>query len=93
MDALSLLPPQDRWTHVFEKSNRVKSVSQLDYLLLSKSLSSNIVGVPIVERRGLARYKKLDQYFPDAAKRILPTVDGPGTDASDHCAVFVDMKT
>ena len=81
----------DHWTHVFEKGKRVEGVSQLDYILLSKALASKVVGTPIIERRGLARYKGLDQFFPDSAKRILPTVKGPGTEASDHCPVFVDL--
>lgn len=91
-DVLSLLPVGDRWTHVYEKGNRIKGVSQLDYLLLSKSLASRVVGGPTVERRGLARYKGLDKYYADSEKRILRTVEGPGTEASDHCAVFVDVE-
>lgn len=89
-DPLSTLPMTDRWTHVYEANNKVKSVSQLDYILLSKKLAAT-AGAPIIERRGLARYKGLDPFFPDAEARILPTVDGPGTDASDHCPVFVDV--
>ncbi|MEK9137684.1 MAG: endonuclease/exonuclease/phosphatase family protein, partial [Bacteroidota bacterium] len=34
-DILNRLPAQDRWTHVYAKNNVVKSVSQLDYILLS----------------------------------------------------------
>lgn len=90
-EVLSLLPTGDRWTHVFEKGKSVKGVSQLDYILLSKPLAAKIVSGPSIECRGLARYKGLNKYFPDSEKRILKTVDAPGTEASDHCAVFVDV--
>ena len=91
-DALTLLPKAERWTHVYESKNSVKGVSQLDYILLSKPLMSSVGGTPLIERRGLARYKGLDKYYPDSAQRILPSVDKPGSEASDHCAVFVDIK-
>jgi len=55
-------------------------------------LASKLKGPPIIERRGLARYDGLDQYYPASAKRILKTVDKPGTEASDHCPVFVDLE-
>jgi len=83
---------ENNWTHVYEKNNKVKGVSQLDYILLSKALASKLVNPPLIERRGLARYAGLNQYYPDSAKRILKTVDKPGTEASDHCPVFVDLE-
>lgn len=90
-EAVGLLPAAQRWTHAYEKGDRVQSVNQLDYILLSKPLAANLVGKPIIERRGLARYKGLDRFFADAEPRF-PNVDKPGTEASDHCAVFVDMN-
>jgi endonuclease/exonuclease/phosphatase family metal-dependent hydrolase len=91
VDVLRRLPAQERWTHVYEKHGTVQRVSQLDYILLSPPLAKTVKGVPKIERRGLARYKKLNQYYPDAAPRF-PSVDQPGTEASDHCAVFVDVE-
>lgn len=90
-NVLNRLPARERWTHVYEQKGVVKRVSQLDYLLCSKSLAEAIQGKPIVERRGLPRYKGLNTYYPDSAQRIHPSVDQPGTEASDHCAVFVDV--
>ena len=51
VDALSRLPPGERWTHYWKAEN---SVSQLDYLLLSPALRARLRpnGVS-VERRGL----------------------------------------
>lgn len=90
-NVVNRLPAAERWTHVYEKNGSVQSVSQLDYILLSKALAHKVKGIPTIERRGLARYKKLDQYYPDTAPRF-PSVDKPGTEASDHCAVFVDVE-
>lgn len=90
-NVVNWLPASQRWTHVYEKNGSVESVSQLDYILLSKPLAQRVKGLPKIERRGLARYKKLDAYYPDTAPRF-PSVDKPGTEASDHCAVFVDLE-
>lgn len=90
-NVVNRLPPGERWTHVYEKNGSVQSVSQLDYILLSTTLAQGVKGVPRIERRGLARYQKLNQYYPDDAPRF-PSVDKPGTEASDHCAVFVDVE-
>ena len=65
MDVISKLPEEKRWTHVYEKNNKVQEVSQLDYILLSNQLKSQLVGDPLIERRGLARYSGLDKYYPD----------------------------
>jgi endonuclease/exonuclease/phosphatase family metal-dependent hydrolase len=86
------LPPDQQWTHVYESGGRVRSVSQLDYILLSQELASRHRGGAIIERRGLARYSGLNAYYPDTAPRILRTVGAPGTEASDHCPVFVDIE-
>jgi len=52
-DALSLLPPAERWTYWWEKRNQV---SQLDYLLLSPALARRVEQagcLPRIERGGL----------------------------------------
>jgi len=90
--ALANVEQSERWTHVFEKNKKVQGVSQLDYILLSKALASKLAGPPVIERRGLARYDGLNKYYPDSEERILPSVNGPGTEASDHCPVFVDLQ-
>lgn len=89
-DVLAGMP--NNWTHVFEKGNKVQGVSRLDYILLSQALAPKVVKPPKIERRGLARYKGLDQFYADTEKRILKSVKGPGTEASDHCPVFVDLE-
>lgn len=91
-DVLARLPEASRWTHVYVSNGKVKRASRLDYLLLSHPLAKRVTGLPVIERRGLAKYKGLNDFYPDTAKRILPTVDAPGTEASDHCPVFVDLN-
>ncbi len=91
-NVIASLPQDERWTHVYEKNEKVQGVSQLDYILLSKALAARLAGPPIIERRGLARYKGLDPYYADAEERIVPGVDQPGSEASDHCPVFVDLN-
>ncbi|MEZ6188697.1 MAG: hypothetical protein R3F62_27305 [Planctomycetota bacterium] len=53
LDALSLLPPEERWTYWWEKRNQV---SQLDYLLLSPALAGRVKAAgctPRIERGGI----------------------------------------
>ena len=54
-------------------------------------LAGNISKGPWIDRRGLAKYPGLEKYYPATAERILPTVDKKGTEASDHCPVFVEV--
>jgi endonuclease/exonuclease/phosphatase family metal-dependent hydrolase len=85
-------------------TNKVKSaeVSQFDYILLSPTIAQSNPNVkPIVERRGLVYYpeiteklKKKDEdvaivYDNDGVR--FPSVEKYGTEASDHCGVFVDL--
>ena len=85
-------------------TNKVKSaeVSQFDYILLSPTIAQSNPDVkPIVERRGLVYYpeitetlKKKDEavaivYNNDGAR--FPSVGKYGTEASDHCGIFVDL--
>jgi endonuclease/exonuclease/phosphatase family metal-dependent hydrolase len=88
---LSRLPAGEQWTHVWAKTNTNVEVSQLDYILLSKKLAKNVSKAPWIDRRGLAKYAGLNKYYPGTAQRILPTVEGEGTEASDHCPVFVEV--
>ncbi|MDP3798850.1 MAG: endonuclease/exonuclease/phosphatase family protein [Polaromonas sp.] len=66
MDALAMLPPEERWTHYWKAKN---SVSQLDHVLLSPALAGKLKlkGITI-ERRGIgfrAESKKVDGgYLP-----------------------------
>ncbi len=78
------LPKSEQWTHYWEENSKI---SQLDYILLSRALSKkNPKTLPKIERRGLADYAK-------AYKGTRFSGVGPkGTEASDHCAVFVDIN-
>jgi len=86
------LPGKERWTYAYDKSKNKVEVSQLDYILLSKPLASHVVKGPWIDRRGLAKYPGLEPYYPAAERRILTSVDGPKTEASDHCPVFVQVS-
>jgi len=79
-NVIERLPPVDRWTYVYKGQTQ-----QLDYLLLSPSLAARAGNrKPIVERRGLPDSKfKMPGKFPGVAK--------DGTEASDHCALFIDV--
>ena len=51
IDALALLPPEERWTHYWKAKN---SVSQLDHVLLSPALAGKLKKNGIsLERRGI----------------------------------------
>ena len=77
------LPKKDRWTHYWASGGQY---SQLDYLLLSKSLAASNPKKPLVVRSGL----------PWRATRY----DGPRLDdvgdnypkASDHCPLTMKLK-
>lgn|SRR5574341_348043 len=78
------LPAGEQWTHWYSSE---KSVSQLDYLLLSKRLAdNNSNSVPVVLRKGLA--KNCTQY---SGPRYLGVgLDRPS--ASDHCPVAITLN-
>jgi hypothetical protein len=86
-----------------QKKIKTASVSQFDYILLSPILKKENPDLkPKVERRGLVLYdeitaklKKKDEdiaevYF-NKGKRF-EKVEKYGTEASDHCGVFVDLE-
>jgi endonuclease/exonuclease/phosphatase family metal-dependent hydrolase len=77
------LPKPEQWTHWYDKDN---TVSQLDYILLSKRLASkNPNAVPAIVRKGLP--KKCTHYTGDR----FPGVGNTTPSASDHCAVGVKL--
>ena len=70
-DVLGKLRPNDRWTYYWRSASKV---SQIDYILASKSLYDRIKThqVPHIERKGLS-YKKLnsnDEILPKTTKYI-----------------------
>jgi endonuclease/exonuclease/phosphatase family metal-dependent hydrolase len=76
------LPESERWTHWWSDK---KSVSQLDYLLLSERLAKNSPGLPSIIRCGLG--SSCTQFV---GKRL----DGIGKKspvASDHCPVAMEV--
>lgn len=79
------LPKNEQWTHYWEGKHET---NQFDYILLSKALSKkNPKILPKIERRGLANYAKAYKgpRFPGVGRK--------GTEASDHCAVFMEIDT
>lgn len=83
-DVIKRLPENQQWTHWYE---REKSVAQLDYILLSKSLAEkNPDAEPVIIRKGLAQ--KATQYTG-------PRFAGVGSSkpsASDHCPVAITIN-
>lgn len=76
------LPADERWTYSMSKNKK----EQIDYLLLSKSLAENNPEVkPVIERRGLR-----DKVTAYTGPRF-PGIGPDGTEASDHCALFVEL--
>jgi predicted extracellular nuclease len=71
---------EEQWTYVHGSKKQ-----QLDYILVSDNLKSKIKNVGI-ERQGLSKSKTAYK-----GKR-LDTVDKDGTEASDHCAIYVDLN-
>lgn len=70
----------DQWTYIHGTKKQ-----QLDYLLVSENLKSKIKNVNI-ERRGLSKSRT-------AYKGLrLPTVGKDGTEASDHCSIYIDFE-
>ena len=73
--------PTQRWTTEYRGKT-----SQIDYLLLSPNLAErNRSRIPYIERRGLGDYIK--SYKGPRFKGV----GKEGTEASDHCAVYMDI--
>ena len=83
-NTLERLPKDDRWTHAYVKSRNRVEYEQLDHILASPAMDDAIRSVT-VERRGIPI-----EATRFAGKRF-PGVQGTGTEASDHCGVFVDL--
>lgn len=88
-NVLDRLPEVERWSHFYETrktpDTRPESYKQLDYMLLSRSLSKKASGTPIVVRKGLCT---------NAALYAGVRFSGVGSSrpaASDHCPVGVDF--
>ncbi len=100
-NVLDRLPEPERWTHYFKKAKAPRLPNeQLDYLLLSPSLSEAAAAAPIVERRGLPKdivaIVNRDPARLGGPIRAFQRPDRPDNkagfnEASDHCAVFVDV--
>ncbi|MCZ7384378.1 MAG: endonuclease/exonuclease/phosphatase family protein [Candidatus Methanoperedens sp.] len=83
-NVVARLPKNEQWTHYWEDKHEI---NQFDYILLSKALSKkNPKTLPKIERQGLANYAKAynGPRFPGVGKK--------GTEASDHCAVFMEIN-
>jgi endonuclease/exonuclease/phosphatase family metal-dependent hydrolase len=99
-DALTMLPPEERWTHWYRGEN---TVGQLDHLLLTPALAERCQSPPTIERRGISFERILQdggvgprQTRLEAADGTLTPVDfrferfegvGPKAFASDHCPI------
>ncbi len=81
-NVIGRLPEEERWTYSLSKNKK----EQIDYLLLSKALAAeNGDALPVIERRGLR--DKVKAYTGPRFEGVGPD----GTEASDHCAVFIDL--
>jgi len=77
------------WTYYYSQEN---TLEQMDYILLSPSLSKkNKNNKPEIERRGMANYRKLKTDHNFDLKRF-EGVTKRGTEASDHCPVFMELN-
>jgi endonuclease/exonuclease/phosphatase family metal-dependent hydrolase len=75
--------PTEQWTTEYKGRT-----SQIDYLLLSPSLAEgNPNEIPYIERRGLGDYIK--SYKGPRFKGV----GKEGTEASDHCAIFMNINS
>jgi len=82
------LPAEERWTHYYDKD---KSVHQLDYLLVSRSLAAkNPTVKPEIERRGMTLAVNRPGQ-PQRVQSFFPEVSG-SMSASDHCPLVVELK-
>ena len=91
------LPKDQRWTHYWYndkgRPNR-RPFSQLDHIILSPSFKKNNENAHVImERRGLLQTfkEKVNDDFP-LEKPFDGVTSKPGTEGSDHCAVFVDLN-
>ena len=82
-------PYEKTWTYYYEKED---TLHQYDYLLFSKALAEKNPDVlPTIERRGVAKYKKLQTNHGFDLERFTG-VAGKATEASDHCPVYIEIE-
>ncbi len=76
-----------RWTHFMSmKNQKHSSVSKMDYIFLSPAISNKNPNAKLfIERGGLSPLCKFytGKRFPGVTEN---------TEASDHCALFVDLE-
>lgn len=85
------------------KKIKSASVTQFDYILLSPSLKKENPDVkPVVERRGLVYYEEITEKLKKTNEGIAEVYDNNGkrfdkvkeygSEASDHCGIYVDLE-
>jgi endonuclease/exonuclease/phosphatase family metal-dependent hydrolase len=83
VNVIDRMPAEEQWTHFYAKK---KQYTQLDYILLSKSLAEQNQNQPVIIRNGL----------PGKAERYTgERFTGVGRDkpkASDHCPFYMDIE-
>ena len=91
------LPVAERWTHYWDKKNLV---SQLDYILLTRKLTTNSQTAPYIERRGVVQKRNMKAFFANLDDTAGPAAASPGQrfpgvtstmSASDHCPVVMEL--
>jgi hypothetical protein len=82
-NVVSRLPEDEQWTHYWK--DKIET-NQFDYIFLSEAISKKSNELPVIERRGLADYAKAYK------GPRFPGVGPEGTEASDHCAVFMEVN-
>lgn len=102
------LDEPERWSYLYvtmdKNHEKIKSanVFQYDYILLSQKLVKENPNIkPVVERRGLVYYEEITKKLKRRNEKIgevyntiqrFPGVEKYGTEASDHCGIFVDLE-
>ncbi|MFM2126248.1 MAG: hypothetical protein RL328_2699 [Acidobacteriota bacterium] len=80
-NVIERLDEAERFTHF---QDTTKELSQLDYVLLSKSLAAATAAKPVLIRKGLSTKAAVDgPRFPEVTAKIV---------ASDHCPFAIDIK-
>lgn len=86
VDVVKRRPPDDQWTHWWDKGNDYR---QLDYILLSASLAQASPKPPEIFRKGMPRNARA------YAGERLPEIEASGRKslgASDHCPVVMEVQ-
>lgn len=83
INVIERLPEDERWTHFYQKK---KQYTQLDYILLSKSLAEHNSNKPELMRKGLPL--KAEKYSGDRFKGVGKSKPK----SSDHCPFYIDLE-